>query len=431
MRFFLGIGVGAEYPCGSVAASEQSEGPAISKNARHRWVGLATISTLVFGFAIASFTPWVLYLIFGRNHLRAVWRLSLGLGVVPALAVLLWRLNMDEPIRYKTDSMRDTRIPYRLVIRRYWASLAAISVVWFILDIIVSAISNFPTLSREIDMVSFRPQISVLYILIDNPQQHHWRVGGPQNHLWLERRHQVVNLLFVVTFSDNIHPPCSLFYLPGAVIGSFVVDSWGPKWTLIVGLLLQALVGFLMSGLYVPYDHTLFLRSSNAQAKQLSFYRLTNHIAAFSALYGLFFTFAEFGAGLCTFILAAKACPTAVRGQYFGVAAACGKVGAFVGIWMFPPIVKAFGGPDTVRGNTGPFWIASGLCILSALVSLFFVHPLTDEGIEREDREFREYLEAEGYDTSLMGIAHSSTAGSLVEDEKGVSEETKEVLERV
>lgn len=41
-RFLLGIGVGAEYPCGSVSASEQSEESTISKNAQHRWFALAT-----------------------------------------------------------------------------------------------------------------------------------------------------------------------------------------------------------------------------------------------------------------------------------------------------------------------------------------------------------------------------------------------------
>jgi hypothetical protein len=46
-RFLLGIGVGAEYPCGSVAASEQSEEEGVSKNAQHRWFALAT-STKVF-----------------------------------------------------------------------------------------------------------------------------------------------------------------------------------------------------------------------------------------------------------------------------------------------------------------------------------------------------------------------------------------------
>jgi hypothetical protein len=42
MSFLLGIGVGAEYPCGSVAASEQSEEEGIAKNAQHRWFALAT-----------------------------------------------------------------------------------------------------------------------------------------------------------------------------------------------------------------------------------------------------------------------------------------------------------------------------------------------------------------------------------------------------
>ena len=42
LSFFLGIGVGAEYPCGSVSASEQSEEPAISKKAQNRWFALAT-----------------------------------------------------------------------------------------------------------------------------------------------------------------------------------------------------------------------------------------------------------------------------------------------------------------------------------------------------------------------------------------------------
>jgi len=56
--------------------------------------------------------------------------MSLGLGVIPALVVFLWRLNMDEPERFKKDSMRDTRIPYLLVLKRYWVSLLAISFTW-------------------------------------------------------------------------------------------------------------------------------------------------------------------------------------------------------------------------------------------------------------------------------------------------------------
>jgi len=41
--------------------------------------------------------------------------------------------------------------------------------------------------------------------------------------------------------------------MPGTIIGAFVVDYLGPKWTMIVGLLAQAIVGFIMSGLYESY----------------------------------------------------------------------------------------------------------------------------------------------------------------------------------
>jgi hypothetical protein len=73
---------------------------------------------------------------FGDNHLRAVWRLSLGLGIVPAVAVFFWRLNMEEPARYKRDSMKFARIPYLLIFRRYGVRLIGISAVWCVLHCI-------------------------------------------------------------------------------------------------------------------------------------------------------------------------------------------------------------------------------------------------------------------------------------------------------
>lgn len=129
--------MGAEYPCGSVSASEQSEEEGISKGSQHRWFALATNSMIDFGFVVSSFVPLVLYWICGNNHLRLVWRLSIGLGVIPALAVLLWRLNMQEPTRYQKDSMKHAKIPYTLILRRYGGSLAAVSFTWFLYDFIV------------------------------------------------------------------------------------------------------------------------------------------------------------------------------------------------------------------------------------------------------------------------------------------------------
>ncbi len=53
-------------------------------------------------------------------------------------------------------------------------------------------------------------------------------------------------------------------------------------------------------------------------------------------MYGLFLSFGEVGPGNCLGMLAAKTGPTAVRGQFYGLAAAIGKVGAFVGTWGEP-----------------------------------------------------------------------------------------------
>ena len=72
-----------------------------------------------------------------------------------------------------------------------------------------------------------------------------------------------------------------------------------------------------------------------------------------------------------------------------------------------------------MRGNTGPFYVGSGMAILSALVVFFFVHPLSHDGMADEDRKFREYLEQHGYDTSQMGLVDSTSETSSAEyDEK-------------
>lgn len=47
----------------------------------------------------------------------------------------------------------------------------------------------------------------------------------------------------------------------------------------------------------------------------------------------------------------------------------------------------AFGGADTTKGNTGPFWVASGLAVLSALVTFFFIRPLSHDGMIEEDEK--------------------------------------------
>lgn len=113
------------------------------------------------GFVVSAFVPLVLLWIFGTNHLRVVWRLSLGLGVIPAMAVFIWRLSrhlrvlvtsslftssfseMENPEAYKRSSMKHAKVPYLLIFKRYWRSLIAVSAAWFLYDIIVLVANRF------------------------------------------------------------------------------------------------------------------------------------------------------------------------------------------------------------------------------------------------------------------------------------------------
>jgi MFS family permease len=57
-RFFLGIGIGAEYPAGSVAASEATS--EAKKGHRHALFVMVTNFVIDFGFVLGGFVPLVL-----------------------------------------------------------------------------------------------------------------------------------------------------------------------------------------------------------------------------------------------------------------------------------------------------------------------------------------------------------------------------------
>ncbi|KAL7421317.1 glycerophosphoinositol permease [Cryptotrichosporon argae] len=254
-RFFLGIGIGGEYPCGSVAAAEGTEDPAIRKGTQQRLFVFATNTMLDFAFPIAYFVALVLLWIFGMDHLRAVWRGTLLLGAIPPLALMYFRLFMKDPEVYRKNNARKARIPYWLIVKRYWVKLLAVSITWFIYDWITYPFGIYSSSITD--------------------------VANPNGTLY-----------------TNIGWGCLInaFYVPGTLIGAYVSDWIGPKYAMITGLLLQAIFGFALSGAY----------------NQL----VPNHIAGFAILYGIFISFGELGPGNNLGLLASKAIgPTLVRGQ--------------------------------------------------------------------------------------------------------------------
>lgn len=201
-------------------------------NLKSRYFILFTNVQIDLGFVVANLVPMILVLIFTENHLRIVWRLALGLGVLPPLSLFYLRLKLQEPEEFKRETMKNTRTPWRLVIqyvafpylrmiqqdsilisallRFYWFRLMIVSLIWFIYDFSAYSFSIYSS--------------AWLALIL-----------GKNAPLWK-------------TFAWNTLT--NVFYLPGAIGGAFLSDWIGPRDALALGVFLQGLVGFLMAGLY-------------------------------------------------------------------------------------------------------------------------------------------------------------------------------------
>lgn len=130
----------------------------------------------------------------------------------------------------------------------------------------------------------------------------------------------------------------------------------------------------------------------------------------------IFLSLGEAGPGDNIGLVASKTSATAIRGQYYAIAAAMGKIGAFVGTYVFPIIQDhAPGGSTSVRGGQDPFFVSSSLCIFSAFLAWFLLPHIGQDTITDEDLNFRAYLEESGWDTTKMGTkAYRMGTGEVV-----------------
>ena len=127
----------------------------------------------------------------------------------------------------------------------------------------------------------------------------------------------------------------------------------------------------------------------------------------------------EMGPGDNIGLVAAKTSATGIRGEYYAIAAAMGKVGgckylqhtivrecarlthSVIGNYLFP-IIQADGGSDVIKQGQYPFFVASSLCFLSACI-VWLLPRIDQDTIEKEDKAFMAYLIKHGWDVSQMG----------------------------
>ena len=193
-RFLLGIGIGGEYPAGSVAAAEATQ--ELKEGHRHRWFVIFTNVQIDFGFVIGAFVPLVCLWITTENNLNLAWRLALGFGVLPPLSLLYLRIKLQDSKEFQQNSMKNVKLPWKLIVKRYGPRWLVIASLWFIYNV-GSAHSKAPFLSTDpwqFSSYAFAIYSSTILVNIIGDSAPLWKSFG-----W----NTVINL----------------FYMPGAILG--------------------------------------------------------------------------------------------------------------------------------------------------------------------------------------------------------------------
>jgi MFS transporter, PHS family, inorganic phosphate transporter len=309
-RFLLGLGVGGDYPVSAVLMTEYA-----NRKDRGRLVGLV-FSTQALGLVIG---PLIALALLGAGTSNDIaWRVLLGLGAVPAAAVVYLRRKMPESPRYQVQMQGRTaeaetemsefsdgkvqgstagaarrRIGLRafLTNRSFLVLLAGTAGSWFLLD--YAYYGNTISTPQIIELIS--PNSSIMATIA------------------------IQLAIFVVAA------------VPGYILAIARMDRIGHR-------KLQ-LGGFVMMGLCFA---VLALVPG-----------MTTAVLPFLAVYGISYFFTEFGPNMTTFVMPGELYPVSVRATGHGISAGIGKFGAFVGVFLFPVLKDNLGLRGTLLLTAG------------------------------------------------------------------------------
>jgi MFS transporter, PHS family, inorganic phosphate transporter len=245
------------------------------------------------------------------------WRIMLALGAIPALSVFWLRRQIKETPQFLLAQMEDREAKQQaakehratglrgvLADRRMLRWLIGASLAWLLFDFVYYG--NTIALPIVVKLVS--PKASLIGTTGYEPA------------------------IFAVAA------------LPGYLIAAATIDHIGRR-------LLQTLGFAVMAAAFL----SLWLIPG-----------ATTTIWPFLVLFGATYLFAEFGPNTTTFVYPAEIFPVRVRTTAYGVAAAAGKIGAFVGTYALFSLLPRIG-----LGKTSA--IVAGVALLGALVTVLLL----------------------------------------------------------
>ena len=344
-RIILGIGIGGDYPVSATIMSEYS-----GKRDRGKMVGLVFAmqgAGLVVGPLIAA------GLLASGMSTDLTWRILLGLGAIPGLAVFYLRRQIHETPRFALagGAVEEAQAAITAAMGASPGPKAAP-------DVQVkppqSALEGFKDLLRNPRMLKWLIGTSAAWALMDFCYYGN-SISTPEI-LALLRPHapELHNVLIQLAIF-------AVFALPGYFVAIALMDRTGRRAIQILGFAVMALA-FLAIGL-IP--------------------GVTKAIVPFVLLYGVSYFFTEFGPNTTTFVYPAEIFPVEVRTTGHGISAGAGKVGAFIGAYMFPIFLASS------LGMRGAMIIAGVVALAGAVVTAWLLPEPKGRSLEDLAEEAR------------------------------------------
>ncbi|XP_061354723.1 probable inorganic phosphate transporter 1-9 isoform X1 [Gastrolobium bilobum] len=376
-RFFLGLGIGGDYPLSSTIMSEFA-----NKRTRGSFIA-AVFSMQGFGIlASATVTMVVCSIFHGENGIDFAWRLILMIGSVPAGLTYYWRMMMPETARYTAlveqnvlqaakdmEKVLDVSISQiaeenpeenafvskthayslfsREFLRRHGRDLFACSCNWFLLDIVFY--SN----------VLFQSQIYDRFLGSNEDSTVKGQINSADLYHEIFRMARIQAIIAV----------CST--IPGYFFSMYFIDRVGRVKIQMMGFFFMALILWAIGIPYYSYWTT----------------DKHKHNKGFVVLYSLAFFFANFGPNTTTFIVPAELFPARFRSTCHGISGAFGKVGAIIGTvgFLWASHKDEEDGYPKAIGMRTSLIILGGVCIVGMFVTYFFTRETM--GMSLEDNE--------------------------------------------
>jgi PHS family inorganic phosphate transporter-like MFS transporter len=302
-RVILGVGIGGDYPVSATIMSEYS-----GKRDRGKMVGLVFAmqgAGLIFGPLFASLLLWS-----GASN-DIVWRILLAFGAVPGMAVFYLRRRIHETPRFAMAGGAADEAE---------AAMAH-----------ATEVDGAPAPAGESRAQSSLSAAQGFLLLLQSRRMLIWLIGTAGAWALLDFCYYG-NTISTPEILDLLNPHASLlhntlvqlaifaiFAVPGYVVAIWLLDKTGRRSIQVLGFFMMGLM-FLLIGLIPSVTKTALL---------------------FALLYGISYFFTEFGPNTTTFIYPAEIFPTKVRTTGHGISAGAGKLGAFLGAFLFPDFLNS------------------------------------------------------------------------------------------